>query len=146
MNRLFGFPIVDEDKSIENVRKIAVFEPLTEEQLRRSSLGMRRSTAVLTKYYVLAYIRKKGRWPSLEDAGCSTVIREWKEANIRTPTSSKIAGLSLRNGGRSWQNRSLSPSREEYDSVYSWSKLSYQPPQCTTSRRTMLEYLKRGET
>ena len=38
MNRL-GFPIIDEDKSIENVRKIAVFEPLTEEQLRRSSLG-----------------------------------------------------------------------------------------------------------
>lgn len=37
--------------------------------------------AALTKYYILTYIRRYGRWPPIRKPGPCTTIREWIASN-----------------------------------------------------------------
>jgi len=80
LNRLFGFPVVDEDGSVRNIRKIASPKKQTREQAKKMDEVGRRSVAALTKYYILAY-RRYGRWPPIKNPGPCATIREWLASN-----------------------------------------------------------------
>ena len=161
LNRLFGFPTIDEDAAIANVRKIATPPTMSPAEVEAMKQVSRRSTAALTKYYCLSYIRRYGRWPPVEHPGSNEVLKRWIETNTTNLNLIQDRGPSLDEWGEITLGKqvdfdyfddaslllsdtALSPGRSEFDCVYSSEFLGYQPPAQTTSRRTMVEYLARG--
>ena len=160
LNRLFGFPVIDEDSSIKNIRKIATPTPMSSRDIKAMELVSRRSAGALTKYYCLSYIRRYGRWPVVATPGENEVLKRWIETNTTNLNLIQDRGPSLDDwceiklgkqvdfdyfddSSLLLSDTALSPGRSEFDSVYPAEFLGYSPPESTTSRRTMVEYLSR---